>query len=92
MKPWPWAPDWMDAWDGEEPLLTFLLREGPKVDVPGAAMLFDDRVRPLAGFDLLPCDLCRREEPCGCGDGDCRCSCLRCSCPLPMVDDVAEAP
>lgn len=33
VKPWPHAPDWMDAWDGKEPLLVFIRREGPVVDV-----------------------------------------------------------
>lgn len=45
--------------------------------------------RTVGGFDVPPCHLCAREQPCSCGPfvGDCQCSCGRCLYPYPLPDD-----
>lgn len=45
-------------------------------------------IRSVGGFDVPPCDLCRREEPCECGGRrNCACTCGRCLYPYPLPDD-----
>ena len=50
MKPWPSAPAWMEAWDGEEPLVAFIFREGPREDAPKDLWAWPDEPPPVGPF------------------------------------------
>lgn len=43
----------------------------------------------IGGFDVPPCEFCRRETPCGCLRAGifCACACGRCRYPYPLPDD-----
>ena len=51
---WPGAPDWMDAWDGEEPFATFCFRVGPREKVETPYALFEDESSSYAKVGEMP--------------------------------------